>query len=119
MNNRAHWLVGSLGGVVVGALLFIGGVWAQEAPAYGGPYISNPGTATLEGFKRQERVREAYCRKQPGGCPPSGKSFTQEQLKEQEEATRYRGPYVPPEPGHLTDCHPDPNNPEKPICVHE
>jgi hypothetical protein len=38
--------------------------------------------------------------------------------REMEESKRERGPYVPPEPGHLTDCHPDPNNPGKPICVH-
>src|SRR4029077_5843112 len=96
MNNRAHWLAASLGGVVVGAFLFIGGVWAQDPPVYGGPYISNPGTGTLEEFKRQERVREAYCRKQPGGrCPPSGFSLAPvEHLKEEEES-RYRGPYVP------------------------
>ena len=42
MNNRTHWLTALLGAVIVGAFLFIGGVWAQEAPVYGGPHISNP-----------------------------------------------------------------------------
>jgi hypothetical protein len=118
MNSRAHWLVASLGGVVVGAFLLIGGVWAQEPPVYGGPYISNP--AAPEVSERQVRIHEAYCRKQFGGiCPPSDMTFTPEALNKMGEERWYRGPYVPPEPGHVTDCHPDPNNPEKPICVYK
>jgi hypothetical protein len=122
MNNRSHWLAASLGGVLVGAFLLIGGAWAQEPPVYGGPYISNP--APPEVSERQVRIHEAYCRKQFGGiCPPSDKTFTQEQLKEQEEDSRYRGPYVPPDPANtapavVTSCSPDPDNPEGPrICT--
>lgn len=119
MNNRAHWLVASLGGVIFGTFMCVGGVWAQEASLYGGPHISNPGAIPPEELKRQEQVHEDYCRSQPGGICATDKTFTPEQLKQMEQSKRYRGPYVPPEPGHLTDCHQDPNNPEKPICVHK
>ncbi len=119
MNHRAHWLAASLGGVIFGTFMCVGGVWAQEAPLYGGPHISNPGAVSPGEVQRRERIHEEYCRKQPGGGCIMGKTFTSEQLKQEQEARRYRGPYVPPEPGHLTDCHQDPNNPEKPICVHK
>jgi hypothetical protein len=109
MNNRAHWLAASLGGVIVGAFVLAGGVRAQEVPLDAGPHISNPGAIQPEELKRQEQIHEDYCHSQPGGICATDTTFTPE---------RYDGPYVPPEPGHLTDCHPDPNNPEKPICVH-
>jgi hypothetical protein len=109
-----------LSGVVVAAFACAEGVRTQEeaAPAHGNPYTSNPGAIPPEKLKRNEQIRDEFCRQQPNGCV-SGFKFTPEGLKEMGDAKRDHGPYVPPEPGHLTDCHPDPNNPEKPICVHE
>ena len=90
-----------------------GSVYAQQAPTppgdYGGPFMANPGAIPPEELKKDFQKREEYCRTHPGGCiadqhmPPP--------------VNIYSGPYAPPVP--TTVCHPDPNNPAKPICVQE
>ena len=120
IKNRTHRLAALLGGIFVAAFVCVGGIWAQEeaTPLYGGPHMGNPGAIPPEELKRNEQIYEEYCRHQPDQCA-MGFKYNREALKELGESKRYRGPYVPPEPGHATDCHQDPNNPEKPICVHK
>jgi hypothetical protein len=118
MRDRAHWLAALLGGVFIAALVSVGGIWAQEPPLYGGPHISNPGAIPSEELKRNERVYQEHCRQQPADCV-AGFRFTPEGLKEMDEASRYHGPYVPPDPRNTAPvwtqtCHPDPNNPKGP-----
>jgi hypothetical protein len=120
MNNRAQWLSAWLVGVFVLAFPSFWGVWAQEAPLYGGPHISNP--APPEVSERQMRIHEEYCRTHPDACV-MGFTYTPEGLKQLGESIRDRGPYVPPNPKNTaaivtTTCRPDPNNPEGPeICM--
>jgi hypothetical protein len=94
-----------------------GRAYAQQASPppsnYGGPFIANPGAIPPEELKRHFQKHEEYCRTHPGACiapnnvPPP--------------LNRYTGPDGRLNPGHLghtTVCHPEPNNPSKPICVH-
>lgn len=112
-SNRAGRIAALLGGFLVVAFVCMECVWAQAAtaPEYGGPYMSNPGAIPPEELKRNEQLRDEYCSHEPRHCAHG--------FKQSSEPNRYDGPYVPPQPGHLTECHPDPNNPEKPICVYK
>src|SRR5260370_41712367 len=103
MKNRSRCMAVLLSGVFVAAFACPGGVRAQEeaAPVHGNPYTSNPGAIPPEELKRNEQIRDEYCRHQPNGCV-TGFKLTPEGRKEMGDAKPDSGPYVPPEPRHLT-----------------
>jgi hypothetical protein len=90
---------------------------ASTAPGdYSGPSVSNPKDQTSEETKREIQIEEKYCRAHPDACISDRHAGpTADQMRHPEEPWYW----ATPEPGHTTVCRPDPNNPEKPICVDE
>jgi hypothetical protein len=119
MTQYRGWLIVFIIVPLLGLSEWSGGAYAQQASTppgdYGGPFISNPKAQSPEEFKREIRIREEYCRTHPGGACISDQRAPMPVVRHPEEP----GYWVTAEPGHLTDCHPDPNNPEKPICVYK
>jgi hypothetical protein len=116
MSQYKKWMVAFLSLLLLTFLRGESDVSAQQPPIlsgdYEGPFISNPTAQSPAELKREIQIREKYCRTHtPGACIPDQDPRGPVNID--------RGNPAPAEYGHLTVCHPDPNNPERPICVYK